>query len=73
MSPNIILIDEETSENNTPFSIEICRWYNNVANNFRISAARTVLQAMVKAHLWRQYIGLDKGIAEEAILQAAYD
>ena len=60
------------SENNTPISIQICRWYNNVANTIKISAARTVLKVIVRAHLWRQYRRLDKSIADEAILQAAY-
>ena len=40
--------DEVKSENNTPFSIQIWRWYNNIANTFRISAARTLLKAMVR-------------------------
>ena len=66
------LKDEVKSENSTPFSIQICHWYNNVVNTFSISAARTVLKAMVRDYLWRQYIGLDKIIVEEAILQAAY-
>ena len=72
VGPGINLKDEATSKNNIPFSIQIFRGYNNVANTIRISAARTVLKAMGRAHLWRQYRGLDKSIAEETILQAAY-
>ena len=43
--------DEVKSENNTPFIIQICRVYNNVANTFRLSAVRTVLTAKVRANM----------------------
>ena len=33
--PEMSLGDEVKSENNTLFSIQICRGYNNVANTFR--------------------------------------
>ena len=64
--------DEVKSKNNTPFSIQICRWYNNVANTFRLSAVRTVLTAKVGAHMRIQYRSLYQSTAEEAILQATY-
>ena len=65
------LRDDVKNENNIPFSIQICRWYNNVANTYWISAARKVLQTMVRADLCSQYRRLDNSIAEEAILQVA--
>ena len=65
------LRDDVKNENNTPFSIQICRWYDNVANTYLISAARIVPQAMVRADLWSQYRRPDKSIAEEVIHQAA--
>ena len=68
--PDISLEDEETSENNTPFSIQIYRWYNNVASTSRISAARTIPRAQVRAYLRNQYIGPDKNTAEETMIQA---
>ena len=43
------LRDEVKSENNTPFSIQICHGFNNVANTTRMSAARTVLQGQGKS------------------------
>ena len=43
--------DEVKSENNAPFTMQICRGYNNVANTSRLYAARTVLPAKVGAHL----------------------
>ena len=64
--------DEVKSENNTPFSIQICRGYNNVANTFRLAAVRTVLNAKVGANMRIQYRRLYQSIAEEAILQATY-
>ena len=48
--------DEVKSENNTPFSIQICRGYNNVANTFRLSAVRTVLTAKVGVQIRIQYL-----------------
>ena len=70
VGPYVSLGDEETSENNTPFSKQICRGYNNVANTARISDARTVLQAQVKAHIRHQNRGPDKSTAEETMLKA---
>ena len=62
--------DEVKSENNTPFSIQICCGYNNVANTFRLSAVRTVLTAKVGVQMRIQYRRLYQSIADEAILQA---
>ena len=48
--------DEEKSENNTSFSIQICCGYNNVANTFRLAAVRTVLTAKVGVQMRIQYL-----------------
>ena len=60
------------SENNTPFSIQKCGGYNNVANTVRLAAVRTVLTAKVGDHMRLQYRRLYQSIAEEAVLQATY-
>ena len=62
--------DEDISENYTPFSIKICRGYNNAANTSKISTLNTVLREQVRAHPNSQYSGLGKSIREEKILQA---
>ena len=65
--------DEGKSENNTPFSIQICRGYNNVANTFRLAAMRTVFTAKVGAHMRIQYSHLYQSIAQvKTIHPSAY-
>ena len=48
--------DEVKSENNTPFSIQICREYKNVANTFMLSAVKTVLTSKVVVQMRIQYL-----------------
>ena len=48
--------DEVKSKNNTPFSIQICREYNNVADTFRLSAVGTVLTTKVGVQMRIQYL-----------------
>ena len=64
------LRDEETSENNTSFSIYICLGSKNAANTSRISAGKIVLQAQVRAHPRSKYRVLGKSNAEGLILNA---